>query len=225
LPPALAGAVALVIGYLALVAATIAVGVLLVEVILTGSVQRADDDVNRWFADGRTPLETDLSWVGSHLAETSTVLVLLVVVTAILLFRHRFLAALFLVVAIAVEAATYMATVLVIDRPRPHVVRLEDLGSGRSYPSGHTAAAVVMYVGIALIVCKYVRNRAARVAAIALAVLAPLAVGTGRVYRGMHHPLDVAGGALMGLAALYVGILVARVVGASYARRHARSAS
>src|SRR5437762_613727 len=149
LSPALAGAVALVVGYLALVAATIAVGFLLVEVVLTGSVQRADNDVNRWFADGRTPLETDLSWVGSHLAETATVLVMLAAVTILLLFRHRFLAALFLVVAISVEAATYMATVLVIDRPRPHVVRLEDLGPGRSYPSGHTAAAVVMYVGIA----------------------------------------------------------------------------
>jgi undecaprenyl-diphosphatase len=153
------------------------------------------------------------------------VLVLLAVVTTVLVFRHRFLAAIFLAVAISVEAATYMATVLVIDRPRPHVVRLEDLGPGRSYPSGHTAAAVVMYVGIAMIVCKYVRNRAARAAAIVMAVLAPIAVAVGRVYRGMHHPLDVIAGALVGFAALYVGVMVARVVGASYARRHAGSSA
>jgi membrane-associated phospholipid phosphatase len=150
---------------------------------------------------------------------------MLAVVTTVLVFRHRFLAAIFLAVAISVEAATYMATVLFIDRPRPHVVRLEDLGPGRSYPSGHTAAAVVMYVGIAMIVCKYVRNRVARSVAIVMAILAPLAVAIARVYRGMHHPLDAIAGALLGFAALYVGLLVARVVAASYARRHERSAS
>lgn len=225
LNPVLAGAITLVMGYVALVIATLAVGLLLVEVILTGWTQRADNDVNHWFADRRTTFETDLSWVGSHLAETATVIVVVAAVALLLLFRHRFLAALFLVVAIAVEAATYMATVLVIDRPRPHVVRLEDLGTGRSYPSGHTAAAVVLYVGIAIIVWRYVRNPVARWTAVVFAVIGPIAVAVARVYRGMHHPLDVMGGALMGLGALYVGFMVARVVGESYARRHVEATS
>ncbi len=159
--PLLAGAATVAIGYAALALAAIALGVLLVEVILTGSVAHWDNGVINWLAEHRTPLETDWSWVGSHLAETGTVLAVVALVTLILCLRRRFLAAIFFTVAIAVEAATYLATTLVIDRPRPHVHRFENLGSGASYPSGHTAAAVVVYVGIAIIVFAYVRSRLA----------------------------------------------------------------
>jgi len=63
------------------------------------------------------------------------------------------------------------------------------------------------------------QNSAARVAVIVLAVLAPLAVAVARVYRGMHYPIDVVSGAVMGFACLWVGLLVARVVAQSLERR------
>jgi membrane-associated phospholipid phosphatase len=224
LHPAVAGAIALAIGYAALAVATIAAGFLLVEVVLTGSVLDWDNDVVDWLAEHRTPLGVDLSWVGSHLAETATVLAVVAVVVLILCFRRRFVAAVFFVSAIAVEAATYLATTLVIDRPRPHVVRFEKLGSGASYPSGHTAASVVIYVGIAMLVLAYVKSRAARVTAVVIAVVAPAAVALARMYRGMHHPIDVISGALIGLGCLCVGLLVARVFNTLSERRRREEA-
>jgi undecaprenyl-diphosphatase len=221
--PVVAGAIAFVLGYLALVVATVAAGVLLIEVVLTGAVLHWDNDVVDWLAEHRTPRGADLSWVGSHLAETGTVLAVVAVVTLILCLHRRFVAAVFFVVAIATEAATYLATTLVIDRPRPHVARFENLGSGASYPSGHTAAAVVIYLGIAILVITYVRNRAARVAAVVLAIVAPIAVAVARLYRGMHHPIDVMSGALIGVGCLLVGLLVARVV-TTVAQRHREEA-
>ena len=221
LHPVLAGAIAVLLGYVVLLAATVAVGVLLVEVILGGWVSRADNGVNRWFADGRTHLETQLSWVGSHLAESVTVIALGVIVATILLVRHRIPAAVFVVLAISVEGLTYLGTTMVIDRHRPRVVRLDTyLGSGASYPSGHVAAAVAIYGAIAIVVCAYVRSPAARRAAIVLAILAPIAVAIARVYRGMHHPLDVAAGALMGVGCLLVALFVARTVGVALEHRH-----
>ncbi len=211
LHPAVAGVIALAIGYVALVVATIAAGVLLIEVVLTGSVLNWDNDVIDWLAEHRTPLGTDVSSVGSHLAETGTVLAIVAVVALVLCLHRRFVATLFFVTAIAVEAATYLATTLVVDRPRPPVVRLENLDPGASYPSGHTAAGVVIYVGIAMLVLAYVKNRAVRVAAVVIAVIAPVAVALARMYRGMHHPIDVIIGGLIGLACLCVGLLVARV--------------
>ena len=80
-----------------------------------------------------------------------------------------------------------------------------------------------MYVGIAMIVCKYVRNRVARSAAIVLAVLAPPAVGIARVYRGMHHPLDAGAGALIGTAALLVALFAARAAAVAVERRQRRT--
>jgi len=211
--PIAAGAAATALGYAALVLVMVAVGFVLTEWILPGAITRADGSVNRWLARGRTPLETDLSWVGSHLAESVTVIALGVLVVVICCFRRKFLAAIFLGVAIAVEGVTYLATVQVIDRHRPRVARLDDLGSGASYPSGHVAAGVAVYVGIALIVFAYTRNRWARGIAVFFAIFAPVAVATARVYRGMHHPIDVASGALMGLGCIAVGLLAARVVG------------
>jgi membrane-associated phospholipid phosphatase len=221
LHPVLAGAVAMVLGYVVLLATTTAVGLLLVKVILGGSVSRADNGVNRWFADGRTHFETQLSWVGSHLAESITVIALGVIVATILVVRHRVPAAVFVVVAICVEGLTYLGTTMVIDRHRPRVVRLDGyLGSGHSYPSGHVAAAVAIYGAIAIVVCAYVRSPLARRLVIALAIVAPLAVAISRVYRGEHHPLDVTAGALMGGGCLLVALLVARTVGVALEHRH-----
>lgn len=213
LHPALGGMVTAVIGYFALLAATILLGLFLIEVVLSGWVQRTDNHVNHWLAGRRTPTWTDVSLVGSGLGESVTVIASCLVVVIVMLLRHHLLAAVFLGVAITIEALVYLGTVLVIDRPRPRVIRLEDLGSGASFPSGHTAAATVTYVGIALIVVTYTRNRAARSAFVALAILGPVAVAVARVYRGMHHPLDVVSGIAMGLGCLLVGIVVARVVG------------
>ena len=53
-------------------------------------------------------------------------------------------------------------------------------------------------------------NRSAQVAVWAIALLVPLFVAFSRLYRGMHHPLDVAGGALVGIAALSALVLVCR---------------
>ncbi len=221
LHPVLAGAITVVLGYLMLLAATIAVGALLVEVILGGWISRADNGVNRWFAEGRTHFETQLSWVGSHLAESITVIALGVIVATILVVRHRIPAAVFVIVAISVEGMTYLGTTMVIDRHRPRVVRLDTyLGSGQSFPSGHVAAAVAIYGAIAIVVCAYIRSPAARRAAIVLAILAPIAVAVARVYRGMHHPLDVTAGALMGVACLLVALFVARTVGVALEHRH-----
>ena len=79
--------------------------------------------------------------------------------------------------------------------------------STSSFPSGHTAAATVLFVGIVLIATWDIRRTWVRVLTIALAVIATMVVGFGRVYRGMHHPTDVTVGALLGVACLTVAIL------------------
>lgn len=196
-------------GFLAVVLATIAIGVVLVEVVIHGGVRRADNDAIHWFADRRTSAWTTVSWVGSHLAETATVVIAVAVVAvALVVTRHRELVV-FLVAAITVEATTYLVTVQFIDRPRPEVPRLEALGQGASYPSGHTAAAVVLYGGLALIGSALGARLVLRRALLVLAVAAPLAVAMARMYRGMHHPLDVVFGAVMGCGCLAVGVFTA----------------
>ena len=93
-----------------------------------------------------------------------------------------------------VESATYRVTSLAVPRDRPHVHRLEDLPADASYPSGHTAAAIAVYAGLVLLLTSRFPTRALRVCAWAVAIVIPVLVALARMYRGMHHPLDAAGG-------------------------------
>jgi undecaprenyl-diphosphatase len=92
-------------------------------------------------------------------------------------------------------------------------VRLDHLPVNQAYPSGHVAASVVVYLSLALVVTAYLRSRWLIAAVWALAVVLPMVVATSRMYRGMHHPIDVASGALIGLACLAIALLATRVSG------------
>src|SRR4029077_9527256 len=125
----------------------------------------------------------------------------------------------FLLFALAVESASYPAPTLVIHRNRPEVHRLEGLPANASYPSGHTAASIAVYGGLALLLTSRIKNRALRVLIWAVAGAVPLYVAFARMYRGMHHPLDVVGGVVIGIAVLAAIVLVSRATGLAAAER------
>jgi undecaprenyl-diphosphatase len=156
---------------------------------------------------------TDASLVGSIMAG-GVVLPIIAACAALIavLARHWRLAA-FLGCALAVESGSYRATTLVVHRHRPAVHRLESLPVNASYPSGHTAASIAVYCGLALLFTSRLSNKGARIAIWTIAVLIPIFVAFSRMYRGMHHPLDVLGGMVIGIAALSALVLVARASG------------
>jgi undecaprenyl-diphosphatase len=92
-----------------------------------------------------------------------------------------------------------------------------------SYYSGHTAASVSVYCGLALLVTARIRSTALSAAIWVVAIAIPLLVGLSRMYRGMHHPTDVAAGVLVGIGTLVVAVAAARVSGAAVDKRRARS--
>ena len=64
--------------------------------------------------------------------------------------------------------------------------------------------------GLALLLTSRLTNRSSRIAVWAVALLVPVFVAFSRMYRGMHHPLDIVGGAIVGIAALSALVLVSR---------------
>jgi len=125
------------------------------------------------------------------------------------------LIAAFAVFALAVESGTYRATTLLVHSHRPNVVRLENLPVNASYPSGHTAAAIAVYGGIVLLLASRFTNRGFQAFAWTFVLAMVTFVATARMYRGMHHPLDVAGGVVVGVAALIVLVFACRTAGAA----------
>jgi membrane-associated phospholipid phosphatase len=190
---------------------SILAGLLVTRVLLHVPGVASDDEwLVAFLARHRSTGLTEASLVGSIMAG-GVVLPIIAACAALVavLARHWRLAA-FLGCALAVESGSYRATTLVIHRHRPAVRRLESLPVNASYPSGHTAAAIAVYCGLAFLLTSRLANKRARIAVWTIAVLIPIYVGFSRMYRGMHHPIDVLGGVIIGIASLSALVLVAR---------------
>ncbi len=174
-------------------------GLLLTHVLGSGPVHHADLGVDRWFAARRTPLWNDITYVGTTIAQTETVIGITVIVVALLRWRlGRWHEAGVLVTVMAGELLIFLCVTLTVHRHRPPVPRLDVAPETSSFPSGHTAAATALYGCIAVLLLWRARPRpAVRIAVLALCCI-PVIVGLSRLYRGMHYPSDVLAGALTG---------------------------
>lgn len=224
--PATVFVAAVLTGFVVLAAISILLGLVITDVVLHATgVARADNSAIRSLVDERTPFLTDASEVGSTVGGAPLLPILVGAIAIVCAFLRKWLIAAFAVFALVVESATYRVTSLAIPRDRPHVPRLEDLPADASYPSGHTAAAIAVYVGLVLLLTSRLRTWTLRIAAWAIAIALPVFVAGARMYRGMHHPLDVAGGAIVGIGALVVVVFACRAAAVASEARAARSAT
>ena len=219
--PALVFALALLGGLLLLLATSILLGHLIVDVVASGSgfgLGDTDESFNETLAANRTGTLTTIAEVGSQVgAAVLVVLVCLIAIACAITRRWRIAA--FAVFALLVESATYHFTSLAVPRDRPSVPRLEDLEVDTSYPSGHTAAAVAVYAGLVLLITSRFTSSVSKALAWTGAILLVTFVALSRMYEGMHHPLDVAGGVLVGIGAILVALFACRAAGAADERR------
>ena len=205
-----------VIGFALLAAATLLAGwVLQTYALPEHGFGHRDEHVNVWLAEHRTSLRTDISFWLSGIGDVYAIPALVAVTTLVAVVLRKWRAAAFILTAIAVEAATYRVTTLLIHRDRPHVHRLDDLPVNASYYSGHTAASVAVYCGVALLISWKLRSGWLKAAVWLVAIAVPLLVAASRMYRGMHHPTDVAAGLLIGIGTLIVAVTAARAAKAA----------
>lgn len=223
--PAAVFLAAVLAGFAVLGLISIALGLLVTDVLLqTGGLGRTDNSTVRSIVAERTPFLTDASEVGSTLGGAPLLPALVGVIALVCACLRKWRIAAFAVFVLVVESATYRVTSLAVPRDRPQVQRLEDLPVDASYPSGHTAAAIAVYVGLVLLLTSGVRTRALRVSAWAVAIVVPASVALARMYRGMHHPLDVAGGLIVGIGAVLVLLFACRAAGVAHEARNPNAA-
>ncbi|MEN0129107.1 MAG: phosphatase PAP2 family protein [Brevundimonas sp.] len=185
--------------------------------LITGPLDNLPGEkaVNDWFVDQRTPTLNDVTAVICQIGNTPIVVAIaFATMIALLVWTRQWWFALIPGLAIGLQAAVFLSSSLVVGRERPDVDHLDDAPPTSSYPSGHTGASTALYVTLAL-VAQRITNRALRVVVTILLLLAPLAMGTARLYRGMHSLSDV----LVGLANGIVCALLAW----NYLRRDVRA--
>lgn len=176
-------------GWVAVTAAVVAWGWLLTN-HLEGSIGAADDDLARQIADGRTAALTDAAEIGTFFGDTivgAAVLGLAAVVFAIR--RRSWLPVLFIALVEAGLGGIYWFGTHLDPRQRPPVKILDQgLVPDHSFPSGHTATSMAIFLGLAFLV--WTCTRVPRAWAVLLVVV-PLACASARLYQGAHHLSDV----------------------------------
>ena len=213
--PVLIAWVVTIAGYVILALLMAGIGLLLTHVLLHGPVGRWDTSVNQWFVARRTPRLNTWTKFGSILGATGTVIGIgaAAIIPLVIVRRWREVGLLFF--GLVLEVWVFITTTFLVDRPRPQVPRLDVAPPTSSFPSGHTAAAIVLYVGLAIVISILVRNVVIRTLVWVVALLVPLAVGLSRIYRGMHHPTDVLASVLLGSGCLVVTIVAVRSASAT----------
>jgi membrane-associated phospholipid phosphatase len=197
--------VRLVAAALVLWGALCGVGYLLTHPLHGTAFERRDAWANRWLAHHRDATWNTVTHWLTYVAETMTVIAIgLVFFVGLRLVLGRWRESMFLAAALAGEVTIFLATTLMIDRNRPPVPQLDDSPPTSSFPSGHTAAAIALYGALAIIALRVSGRAWLRTLAVIFAVALPICVAFARLYRGMHFPTDVLGGALLGIAWLIV---------------------
>lgn len=164
-----------------------------------------EDVVNRDLAARRTPAWNVVTWVLSEAGNTLTVVALLLVV--LLVLRHvfrRWHEALFVLLATWSQSVVFLLVQQVISRNRPEVAHLDPSPPTSSFPSGHTGAAVALYGSVATVLLWRTRGGWLPKFAAAVLLLLPVLVAYSRLYRGMHHPTDVATSAVLGISCIAI---------------------
>jgi undecaprenyl-diphosphatase len=158
--------------------------------------------------------------LATHLGDGLTVALVAAGVAAFLLYHRDGWRAAALGVVVGLGQGVLVGLKWAFARARPGGNLVE--AGFYSFPSGHAFSSMVLYGFIIVLVWRYVRREAVRVAATILLVLVIATVGLSRVALSVHWASDVMGGFTLGLAWLVCGLTATRAAQAYRAGRAGR---
>jgi undecaprenyl-diphosphatase len=132
--------------------------------------------------------------LGSTAAVTIIAIACLVIGAAIGPWRHG-------VIGAAVIGLTALGVEIikeVVGRDRPEILEPIVEERGFSFPSGHATLSMTAYGVLTVLIWRSRLPRAAKIGVTAAVVVIVLAVGVSRVWLGVHFPVDVLAGWLVG---------------------------
>lgn len=183
----------LVPGWIAIWAIIVGIGLLVTGPMTGHWPLTVEDDVNRGLQDARTPFWDTVTYLLGWMGATAIVVGSAIVAAIVLRVRlKRWAESVFVLAAPLGQSVVFFFTQLLIERDRPDVERLDDSPPTSSFPSGHSSAAMSLWWGLALTCHRVMRPGWRRDAVVVLFAVLPLGVMAARLYRGMHHPSDVA---------------------------------
>ena len=193
----------------------------------TGAVDSAiEQTVYGWRSPGLNTLLEAITYCGN----TASIITLTLVLLALPQTRIRYGLPIF--IADVLTTALKVVVKNLIARPRPDAIYFLVPESGYSFPSGHSITSIAVYGMLAWLIWYYHKTDAAvgthglgaeaaaaakmpakKRALMILCAFLSVAIGLSRIYVGVHHPTDVLGGFLAGIAtALLVLMAVVQTI-------------
>lgn len=192
--------------------------VLILTFLLGGPENRWDVAAIHWLMEARHahPQFTSFVAVLTQLGSVYATLGLGLLASAILYWRGKRPLAWLLAGTVVGERLILDGLKLIVGRPRPDFDLHPVMTHSSSFPSGHSANSMAVFVAIALLAAPTMYRRAA----LAIAVCASLLVGMTRPFLGVHWPSDVIGGWTLGLLIVAGALRIGRRSGAIEAEHH-----
>jgi undecaprenyl-diphosphatase len=183
----------------------------LLDAVQEGETQRFDEWMIRTLRQHEGPAW--LQEIGRDFTALGGVAVMALITLAVagyLLLSRRY-RAMWLVVA-ATAGGLVLSTVLkyFIDRDRPALVEHKSMVYTKSFPSGHSMMAAVVYLTLGSLLARIMPGRVLKLYFLVLAMVLTFLVGVSRIYLGVHWPTDVLAGWVGGLVWALLVWLVAR---------------
>ncbi len=168
----------------------------LLVTIFRPSFQSIDVAVNLWTPTIQSPILTFFAEGIAIVFDTTSLVIISIVISGILFLKKRKLEGLFLLGAMGGDALIVSILKALDHVARPANAIVSD--TGFSYPSGHSAGVVVFMGVLAYFAWRHWRSTRARAAiGVSLGVLVGV-VGFDRIYLNVHWLSDVLGGWLFG---------------------------
>ena len=188
--------------YVVLLTIYTAVGFAIIQWWDTSSAGAREADLNRWFEGHRTEQRNQLAEWGSALSDTETEIALVLMLLPLMLWMYRrWHDWAFLTIALLFEVSVFGISSKIVGRDRPPVEQLDGAPTA-SWPSGHIAASVVFYAGLAMVAFWHTRWWVSRTV---FTVIADRGAGHrhhGSAVPGHHYATDAVGGVVLAIVSL-----------------------
>jgi membrane-associated phospholipid phosphatase len=158
-----------------------------------------DTGVSNFVLNFRSKGLTDFFRFVTDLGDRNTYIVITIALALFFWLRYKkWKFSLQIVSVLLLSAVSNVGLKQVINRARPsldHLVQVNTL----SFPSGHSMSAMAYYGFLIYLTTRFQIHIVARILLVTILAVLILAIGTSRIYLGVHYPSDVASGYLGGL--------------------------
>ncbi|MCL7745647.1 phosphatase PAP2 family protein [Halalkalibacter alkaliphilus] len=182
--------------------------IVLTYFVMTEKTLRIDVKVITYVRTLEHPIVTKGMKALSFVGNTWPVIIISILLLLLIykLYRKRDEVILFIIVSLGSTGMNQLFKYS-FKRERPLFEQLV-MESGYSYPSGHSMAAFTLYGIVTFLFWRHIKSALGRTLLVTFCTVMILAIGTSRVYLGVHFPSDVVGAYLLSGFWLFLTIWV-----------------